>query len=347
MKKKLSRFDKFVLFLNLVAVALLLLACFVPSVRSLNLSYLSLLGLGVPLLVVTHFLFLLYWAVRRKRHFVYSLLIILISYASLDSFYKIPFSTDKGNGDLKIMSYNVRCFNRYEELPSKTILEDIKAFVKKEDPDILCIQESFYDSDRNFGQYPYNYLQYFHMMGKGLLAVFSKYPIINTGLLNLPRTDSNAIYVDIQYKNDTIRVYNVHLESLGITPGQGVLSKEPTDKLFRQVSHAFRKQLEQAQVIEDHISSSPYKSVLCGDFNNGQYSNVYRMIRGDFQDTFLEAGKGYGRTFLFHGVPLRIDFILADRSFEVESHVNYDVSYSDHYPVMASFKWHSDEITIR
>lgn len=339
MKKQLSRFDKFVLFLNLVAVALLLLACFVPTVRSLELSYLSLVGLGVPLLVLAHFLFLLYWIVRRKRYFGFSLLIILLSYASLDSFYQIPFSKDKEDGNLKVMSYNVRCFNRYEELPSKTVLKDIKAFVKKEDPDIFCIQESFYDSSDDFKQYPYHYLQYIHMMGKGLLAVFSKYPIINTGLLNLPRTDSNAIYADIQYKNDTIRIYNVHLESLGITPGQGVLSKEPTDKLFRQVSHAFRKQVEQAQVIEDHIASSPHKSILCGDFNNGQYSNVYRIIRGELRDTFLEKGTGNGRTFVFHGVPLRIDFILSDASFEVKSHTNYDVSYSDHYPVMASFKW--------
>ncbi len=175
------------------------------------------------------------------------------------------------------------------------------------------------------------------MEGKGLMAIFSKYPILETGMLNLPRTWSNAVFADVQYKNDTIRIYNVHLESLGITPGQGVLTKEPTKKLFKQVSHAFEKQLEQAKVIDRHIESSPYKTILCGDFNNGQYSNVYRTIKGSFQDTFLEVGSGYGRTYIFHGLPFRIDFIFADQSFEVRSHVNYDVEYSDHYPVMVSF----------
>jgi endonuclease/exonuclease/phosphatase family metal-dependent hydrolase len=124
---------------------------------------------------------------------------------------------------------------------------------------------------------------------------------------------------------------------LGITPGQGVLSKEPKDKLFKKVSHAFQKQVEQAKVVDTHLASSPYKTILCGDFNNGQYSNVYRIIKGNLQDTFLEAGNGYGHTYIFHGLPFRIDFIFASDSLAVKSHVNYDVEYSDHFPVMASF----------
>ncbi len=180
------------------------------------------------------------------------------------------------------------------------------------------------------------------MEGKGLLAIFSKYPILETGLLNLPRTDSNAVFADIRFKKDTIRIYNAHLESLGITPGQGVLSKEPTDKLIKQINGAFQKQMEQAEVIGRHLNSSPYKSILCGDFNNGQYSNVYRTIKGNLQDTFLEEGSGYGQTYIFHGAPFRIDFIFADESFIVKSHTNYKVKYSDHFPLMASFDLQSD-----
>lgn len=345
--KGIARIDRIVLGFNVLAVVLLIAACFAPVIRNPNLSYFSFLGHSVPPLALTHLIFMGYWLFRGRKYVLLSLVPLLLAYWNLDPFFKLRFSEREMEGDLTVMSYNVRCFNRYEELPSKTVLRDIKAFVREENPDIICIQEPFYNSGDEFKNYPYRSLEYFHMIGKGLLAVFSKYPIIETGMLNFSQTESNGIYADIRYKNDTIRVYNVHLESLGITPGRGVLSKEPTDKLFHQINQAYRKQGEQAQVIKAHMQSSPYKNMLCGDFNNGPYSNVYQLIRGELQDTFLEAGKGYGRTYLFHGVPFRIDFVMADPAFEVKTHTNYDVPYSDHFPVMASFELLADEVTIR
>lgn len=293
-------------------------------------------------MVLVNVLCTLYWTLRRKRKLFASLITLLISYVCLGTFIKSNSAHLNTDGELTVMSYNVRLFNKFNELPSKTVLEDTKVFVSKEDPDIICIQEPYYNSSDEFQNYPFRFLEYEHMQGKGMLAIFSKYPILETGLLNLPRTNSNAVFADVQYKNDTIRIYNVHLESLGITPGQGVLRKEPTDKLFKQVSHAFQKQVEQAQIIGRHVKSSPYKVILCGDFNNGQYSNVYRMIKGNLQDSFLKKGNGYGGTYVFHGLPFRIDFIFADKSFEVKSHTNYDVEYSDHFPVMASFELGSE-----
>ena len=49
-----------------------------------------------------------------------------------------------------------------------------------------------------------------------------------------------------------------------------------------------------------------------------------------------------GKTYDFIKVPLRIDFILADKAFEVKSHKNYDEKLSDHYPVMASFSMRTE-----
>ena len=47
------------------------------------------------------------------------------------------------------------------------------------------------------------------------------------------------------------------------------------------------------------------------------------------------------KTVLYFGTTVA-DFIFADESFKVKSHVNYDVEYSDHYPVMASFDLNTD-----
>ena len=71
------------------------------------------------------------------------------------------------------------------------------------------------------------------------------------------------------------------------------------------------------------------------DFNNTKYSWVYNNIKGDFKDSFLQAGKGFGKTFDFNKYPLRIDFILASEQFEVTEHRNYKVKFSDHEPILA------------
>ena len=153
--------------------------------------------------------------------------------------------------------------------------------------------------------------------------------------MDFPDTVNNAIYSDILYKNDTIRVYNVHLQSLRVRPGS--IKREAPLRLFKRLGKSFVKQQQQAEIFVSHYNATSYNKIVCGDLNNTQFSNVYRTIKGDMQDSFREKGTGYGRTYNFKYFPVRIDFILADQEFEVRSHKNYDVKLSDHFPIMASF----------
>ncbi len=340
--KGLSIFNKIVFFFNAVASLLLLAASAVPYISSGRFSFLSFLSLAVPLLVGVNVLFLLYWALKRKKQLLMSFFVLLFGYFTLGTFLKFKFTEETVlEEDLKVMSYNVRGFNKYEELESKTVFEDIMTFVDGEDPDIICFQESGYLRTKEFINYPHQYVEYIHMQDKVILGIFSKYPIVKAELINFAGSPNNAAYADILYEKDTLRIYNVHLQSLGITPGKGVISK-PSDKLFKMLTKSFEKQQQQAQQIKGHMKSTTHKKILCGDFNNAQFSNAYKTIKGDKQDTFIEKGTGYGRTLNFHGFPVRIDFILADPSFVVKSHKNYDAVYSDHFPIMASFELGSD-----
>jgi len=98
-------------------------------------------------------------------------------------------------------------------------------------------------------------------------------------------------------------------------------------------------QQEQAKIVAAHREQTTHKTIVCGDFNSTQYSNVYKTILGeDLVDTFQEQGSGYGRTFNFEYYPVRIDFILADKQFEVMAHKNYNKKFSDHFPVMTSLR---------
>ena len=51
---------------------------------------------------------------------------------------------------------------------------------------------------------------------------------------------------------DTIRVYNVHLESLKINPGKEEISKENSEKLKIRLENAFKIQANQVDLILHH-----------------------------------------------------------------------------------------------
>jgi len=342
--KRLTIFNKIIFFLNIVAALLLIAACAVPHISNEKFSFLSFLSLAVPLLVTINFLFLFYWILKRRKQLWLSLFVLVFGYFALGTFVKFNFSeSEVFEDDLSIMSYNVRGFNKYKELDNPNVFEDIKALVDQEQPDIICFQESGYLRRKEYlKDYPYQFIDYIYLDGKVLLGIFSKYPILKRDLICFPDSRNNAAYADILYKKDTIRIYNAHLQSLGITPGKGIIQNAPKEKLFKMLTKNFKIQQQQAKMLESHMKSNNYKQILCGDFNNTQFSNAYKIIKGEKQDTFVESGSGYGRTLNFHKLPVRIDFILADQTFEVKSHKNYNEKYSDHYPIMASFKLSSD-----
>jgi endonuclease/exonuclease/phosphatase family metal-dependent hydrolase len=189
----------------------------------------------------------------------------------------------------------------------------------------------------NFKSYRYKYKK---LKGKSKTkgqAIFSKYPIIKAGSVNFPDTFNNAIYADIVKGADTIRVYNIHLQSLKINPEIDKLRQEDSGKLYNQIGNTFAMQQSQAELFNEDLKSNPHKKIICGDFNNTQYANVYKQIKGDgMKDAFIEAGSGLGRTFNFKFFPVRIDFILADEAFSIQQFDNFQVDYSDHFPVMST-----------
>jgi len=335
----LSFFNKIIFFFNIIFAAVLLIACAVPYLSLETFPFLSILSLGVPALVLANTLFFLYWLLGLKKQAFTSLFVLILGYFILGTFLKFtPKSIDFQKDELKLMTFNVRGFNRYKFLDNDSIPQQIERLIRKENPDILCLQEVGYDMQEDYLDFPYHFLKKIPTGDKVHLGIFSKYPIVHAEIIDFPSSINNGSYADILYKGDTLRLYNLHMQSLGITPGTGVLRSQSSERLLRRMTNKFKKQQEQAQIIEEHKASSPYKNLVCGDFNNTQFSSVYHTIKGDMQDTFIEKGSGYGRSYNFLKIPIRIDFIMADSNFEVMTHKNYDEKYSDHFPVMASFR---------
>ncbi|MGC1204214.1 MAG: endonuclease/exonuclease/phosphatase family protein [Flavobacteriaceae bacterium] len=332
--KKLGFINKIIYSINSIVAVLLLLSFLLPFLPPKTFALLSVLNLGVSFLIIINVIFFLYWLVKLKKQLILSLFVLLVGYFSFGSLYK--FSSSKkieDSGNFKVMNYNVRLFNLYDWIPEKGIEDSIIEFLKTEAPDILSIQE--YHPHKNIDLSFFKY-KFEKLSGKKIKygqAIFSQFPIINSGSIEFPNTPNNAIFVDVIKAKDTIRIYNVHLESLRINTKIESLKNENSERLFKRVGSTFKMQQFQTELFLMHKKQCDYKMVICGDFNNTAFSYVYRKIKGDLKDTFKEAGNGFGRTYDLKFFPVRIDFIFAENSFNINGFKAYDEHYSDHFPI--------------
>jgi endonuclease/exonuclease/phosphatase family metal-dependent hydrolase len=234
--------------------------------------------------------------------------------------------------------------------------------LRNERPTILCLQE-FYSSDKknkfNNEKYIADSLGYpFYQFNKMFvvdtteawgLAVFSRLPIVNEGLIKFKKARINgAMFVDIVFELDTFRVYNLHLQSFHFGNTDYALFENETqtaDRLkdakgmFSKLKFAFIERGKQVAIIMDSISLSPYPTIVCGDFNDSPISYSYHQLSKNKKDAFVEKGAGFGRTFNTKTFAYRIDHVLLDSVFKVKSYRVIPKKLSDHFPVVISFDY--------
>ena len=323
-------------------MALLLLMSFViPYLPPSRFPTIALLSLLVPLLIILNILFAIYWAFQLKPKFFLSAIVVIIAYFYFGAFFKISSEGDKSNykNSLTVMSYNVRLFNAYEKKSSINGVETMKAYFETENPDIICIQEYYRPNEVDFSLYKYRYEHFKTPKTQLGNAIFSKYPLINKGAFDFKRTGNNTLYADVVKGKDTLRVYSVHLQSIGILPEVEFLRDTDNTRLRNKFASAFEKQQLQINAIQDHKNKSKFPVIICGDFNNTPFSYSYRTMKADLNDAFRVKGNGLGTTFLFDRFPLRIDYILASKELEVISFKTLKNTFSDHYAIKAVFGW--------
>ena len=341
--KKLSWFNKMMFFFNIVLTIVTFIAYVLPFLAPKLFPFLSVLTLILPLFLIFNALFFIYWLIQFKKQIFLSALVLLTGITFINKFYKFSSSNiPESENDFVVMSYNVRLFNLFEWLPDADVSKEIQAFINEKNPDILCIQEFSYAADIDLKVYPHRYI---FMQGNKIRtgqAIFSKFPIIDEGNLVFPKSNNNVIFADIKKGKDIIRVYNMHLQSIKISPDVNEISEniddinqEKSQMVARRISRAFRKQQQQAEIIMNHKKDCAYPIIICGDMNNSPFSYVYRSVKGKLNDAFEEAGSGFGKTYNFKYYPMRIDYIFADPSIKVKSFESFpDFVNSDHYPIM-------------
>ncbi len=364
----MSLLTKIMVVVNFFIIVLLLLSYLSLYVSPEKFWPLAFAGLAYPVFLVLNLFFVLFWLVFLKKYFLLSLITILLGYNQIKTF--INFSgpeskLDFGNS-IKVMSYNVRLFDLYNwRNPSgKATRTAIFDLINTESADILCLQEYYSGAGKNadFADticqktgYKYRNIELINKANKGLpygLAVFSKYPIVNTQKLEFSNSKVNFCQVcDVKIGKDTLRVMNLHLESVKFgkedynfvseittTPTTNDSLKNKSLAIIGKMRYAFVKRAAQVETITGFISNSPYPVILSGDFNDTPVSYCYRQIAANLNDSFVEAGKGLGQTHSQMLPMLRIDYIFHDENYKALEHRTINKDYSDHFPVVARFQ---------
>lgn len=333
MNKNKSFFHKLLYFINSLFALLLLIAYVLPFIQPQSLGSFAGISLLTPFLILINIGFVVYWLIGLNRTFLLSLIILLIGFPNLSRFYKITGKKVLLTDDIKIMSYNVRMFNEYKWTKTDSIPEKINDLIAHKLPDILCLQE-YAANPLLEKEFPYKYVKYKTNKSHFGHAIFSKYPIINRGNLKFKKTANSILFADIKIDKDTLRVYNVHLQSIGINPNKEQFDQKNATRLRNRINKAFIKQQIQVEKLLAHQKTTNHPIIVAGDFNNTAFSWPYRSVLEGKNDAYVEAGKGFDKTYNF-AFPMRIDFILVDERIKINHFKAYRDQFSDHYPILA------------
>ena len=177
------------------------------------------------------------------------------------------------------------------------------------------------------------------------IATFSKYPIIRKSAKHFAKKGGNIFIIsDIKIGNDTISVFNTHLESIHFGWSdykfiQNLNNDVEQDELkgsltiLRRLRKAFVKRASQVEVLVDSIKASKHPVIVCGDFNDTPSSYTYSVLSNGLKDAFKESGNGSGKTYAGPFPSFRIDYIFHDKRMKSAAFRTIKESLSDHYPL--------------
>jgi endonuclease/exonuclease/phosphatase family metal-dependent hydrolase len=308
---------------------------------------------------------MLFWIIRLKLLFLISFSVLLCGILFFDL--SMPFNFKKEQAEeiesIKIMNYNVRLFGLYDWYNNKSIRNKMFDFIHSENPDILCLQEFFHSDDPDYfitldtltrflkaKNYHVAYTTRLYDKHNWGIATFSKFPIVERHHLSFgEKLNNTCIYTDIKINEDTVRVYNLHLASVGLSKEDAKFmdgdiktgdfeSLNRFKRIYRQLKRAFVKRSNQVKQIAESIKFTRHPVILCGDFNDVPGSYAYNSISSLLKDSFKEKGLGTGATYHELILPLRIDFIFGSSEIEIIEHRIPKIKLSDHYPQIVRVK---------
>lgn len=350
--------DIFMMLLTIVSVGSMLMVMFGTLISPAVWSFPSFVILGAPFVFICNVIVLIYWVIRWSYIWMGITAVFMLFWVwDIGAFVQMRFWTYRNTDmshEIKILTYNVHSFKHYYNKGQSSI-DQILEFIRSQDPDIICFQEMssnrHYEISSRLLEWPYFVNMEGEQIGQGMFdcVVFSKYPLSKEPTIVLENTTGGALPVDIYIEQDTVRLYNCHLQTTdfnNVNKSQSlteVLSKDDNEQAIkvttRAMSSNFGARSHQADTLATEIAISPYPVIVVGDFNSVPLSYTYRTVKASLGDAFRSAGEGYGYTYRPMRELLRIDYVLYDeQKYKCIQYNSPDIQLSDHNPVIVTLK---------
>lgn len=351
-----------VLFVVLLAVTMslsvaLLIAYLTPHVAPATFGSLTIVGIFAPILYIGVLICLLCWVVLGRWKIAGVVALMLIpGLFRISDFYNVIYMREveqkPSRGSFTLMSYNLRGFRNDSSL--RAVDNHVAYFEQQDLADIVCFQEYALDIpnveriDSLFNaRYRRLYTKDVVESGEVVLRTYSRFPIIGSGSLS-GEGRGTSLWVDVIVgKNDTLRIFNNHLHTMNISSedssdieqGRILNDGDRMQSIVERIATNSSIRAEYVDTLRTIVDSSPYRNVICGDFNDTPMSYVYGELIDGYVDAFEQCGGGYGYTFRPMRGTLRIDYILFSPELEAESYTaDEDNHLSDHLPITARLK---------
>jgi endonuclease/exonuclease/phosphatase family metal-dependent hydrolase len=330
-----------------------------------QLYILSFLGLGYAFILIVFCIALIVAFFSNKKLFYIGLALFFIGIRMHLSYFSIAIPNDDvSEKKIKVLSYNVRLFGLYEDVKGAR-KQEIFQFLKEENADIYCFQE-FYHQDpptkfvtrdsltKILGTPEVQEHYSFHLVGRQYygVAMMTKLPVIAKGDVSfedvLKQSNNYCVYMDVvPTPGDTLRVYNMHLQSIGLNSSdiEGLNTREEdlSKTKYRGVIHklhiAFEKRQFQVEKIISHMRECPYRIIIMGDMNDTPMSYSYLQLRKVLQDAFTSNKTGLGSTYVGKLPVGRIDYILHSEELNPFDFQIQKSEFSDHRAISCWFNY--------
>ena len=355
----------FLIICNFIAALCFVMGSYVKFLNPEKWWFIGLLTLSLPYILIILLIFFFWWLLGKKIWMLISLSAIAFCFNAIQNFFPLHFSREfkeKKINSFRVMDWNVKYFNilEYKTHPEKK--EEMIDLINKYQPDIACFQEMVGGDDDKAINYVGNfkrelqYSNYYYSYDNNLnfdnghhfgIIIFSKFPIINKQTISPLPTAYNSIfqYVDVIVQSDTVRIFNIHLQSLSLSADNLKYIDNPiknkdtvlseSRSIMSKLKNGFTKRWIQANRVKEEIDKSPYPVIVCGDLNDVPNSYAYCKIGDGLQNAFVEKGLGFGSTYSGISPTLRIDNIFVDKKFKIEQFTRIPKKLSDHFPIIA------------
>jgi endonuclease/exonuclease/phosphatase family metal-dependent hydrolase len=276
----------------------------------------------------------------------------------------------KPAGSLRIMQWNCMQIAGTDKGVQKYQQERFEAvqWLRKYNPDILTLQDfQNYESEymrssiallRDTLGYRYYYFKPAYVeqtpWGKSNdgVAIFSKLPFIDSGSIQYTgkKYPSYIAWATVLFNNKPLRVATTHFTSMNLNSGKvsadtlNYVQKEDsivlkTGSKWKKLQYYQPYHVQQAKVLRAFLDTASLPVALGIDMNSVPSSYVYKLVKGNRIDAFLEAGNGFGKSYFSRLPNLRIDYLLMDESIQTNQLQLHYLRLSDHLLLLADVSW--------